>query len=103
LLFVSHDIESIRTLTHKSLLLKEGREVAYGVSSDVVLAYRKQLHAEEAAYFSAITAQVAERTAAPENAEVAPVTETNVQTSTESDGDVAVAVESTQRVAVRSD
>ncbi|MFM0221518.1 ABC transporter ATP-binding protein [Paraburkholderia dipogonis] len=98
LLFVSHDIESIRTLTHKSLLLKAGREVAYGVSSDVVLAYRKQLHAEEAEYFSAITAQVAERTATHEEVEVAPAPETGA----ESEGDVAVAVESASRVAVRS-
>ena len=99
LLFVSHDIESIRTLTHKSLLLKEGCEVAYGVSSDVVLAYRKQLHAEEAAYFSAITAQVAERAASHEETEVAPA----AGPSAESEGDVAVAVEVAQPVAVRSD
>ncbi|SAK51728.1 ABC transporter-like protein [Caballeronia fortuita] len=99
LLFVSHDIESIRTLTHKSLLLKEGRRVAYGVSSDVVLAYRKQLHAEEAAYFSSITAQVAERAATQDETPRAPAAEA----SAEMESDVAVAVESTQPVTARSD
>lgn len=54
LLFVSHDQESVRTLTHRAVLLKEGREVAQGTSSDVLLAYRKLLHEEESAYFSSL-------------------------------------------------
>ncbi len=47
LLFVSHDQESVRTLTDRALLLKEGRAVCMGTSSDVVLEYRRLLHAAE--------------------------------------------------------
>lgn len=52
LLFVSHDQESVRTLTHSAILLKGGREVTLGASSQVLLAYRKLLHEEESEYFS---------------------------------------------------
>lgn len=52
LLFVSHDQESVRTLTQRSLLLKKGREVLCDTSSKVILAYRKLLHEEESSYFS---------------------------------------------------
>jgi lipopolysaccharide transport system ATP-binding protein len=52
LLFVSHDQESVRTLTHRAILLKGGREAGFGPSSQVLLAYRKLLHEEESAYFS---------------------------------------------------
>lgn len=51
LLFVSHDQETVRTLTRRALLLHEGEVHALGSSSDVILAYRKQLHADETAYF----------------------------------------------------
>ena len=54
LLFVSHDQESVRTLTHRSILLKGGREVTMGSSSQVLLAYRKLLHEEESAYFAGL-------------------------------------------------
>lgn len=53
LLFVSHDQESVRTLTKRSLLLSKGVAVHWGASSDVVLEYRKLLHDEESAYFGA--------------------------------------------------
>ncbi|MAM88647.1 MAG: sugar ABC transporter ATP-binding protein [unclassified Hahellaceae] len=59
LLFVSHDQESVRTLTNRAILLKEGRLVKQGLSSEVVLEYRKQLHQEEALYFSSLTAEIA--------------------------------------------
>lgn len=52
LLFVSHDQESVRTLTHRAILLKAGQEVLIGNSSEVLLAYRKLLHEEESTYFS---------------------------------------------------
>lgn len=52
LLFVSHDQESVRTLTHRAILLKGGREVTLGSASQVLLSYRKLLHEEESAYFS---------------------------------------------------
>lgn len=54
LLFVSHDQESVRTLTHKAILLKGGQEVIQGSSSQVLLAYRKLLHDEESAYFASL-------------------------------------------------
>ncbi len=52
LLFVSHDQESVRTLTHRAVLLKEGRAVTMGTASQVLLAYRKLLHEEESEYFA---------------------------------------------------
>lgn len=55
LLFVSHDQESIRTLTNRCLLLSNGRQLDWGPSSSVVLNYRRLLHEEEAAYFTSIT------------------------------------------------
>lgn len=54
-LFVSHDQENVRTLTSRALLLKEGRPKAWGLSSEVLLEYRRLLHEEEKAYFSSIT------------------------------------------------
>ncbi len=54
-LFVSHDQESVRTLTNRALLLNKGRSVEWGLSSEVVLKYRKLLHDEEAAYFAGLT------------------------------------------------
>jgi len=54
LLFVSHDQESVRTLTRRAILLREGREIVQGASSQVLLAYRKLLHDEESAYFAQI-------------------------------------------------
>ncbi|KTC44412.1 sugar ABC transporter ATP-binding protein [Pseudomonas sp. ABAC61] len=53
-LFVSHEQESVRTLTNRALLLKDGRPRAWGLSSDVVLEYRRLLHEEETAYLSSI-------------------------------------------------
>lgn len=60
-LFVSHDQESVRTLTHRALLLSKGQPVEWGLSSEVVLGYRKLLHDEEAAYFANLTQNMAER------------------------------------------
>lgn len=61
LLFVSHDIESIRSLTNRALLLQQGKTVKWGVSSAVVLEYRKLLHLEESKYFTQLTQQIVER------------------------------------------
>jgi lipopolysaccharide transport system ATP-binding protein len=63
LLFVSHDQESVRTLTNRALLLNKGRSVEWGLSSEVVLSYRKLLHDEEAAYFASLTKNLVERAA----------------------------------------
>ncbi|MEZ2738509.1 ABC transporter ATP-binding protein [Comamonas jiangduensis] len=81
-LFVSHDQESVRTLTSRALLLNKGRSVEWGLSSEVVLSYRKLLHAEEAAYFASLTKDMVKRAkAAPisnelisvESPEVTPI------------------------------
>nr|WP_315224104.1 ABC transporter ATP-binding protein [uncultured Albidiferax sp.] len=61
LLFVSHDQESVRTLTNRALLLNKGKAAAWGASSEVVLEYRKLLHDEESAYFSSLTKDLTER------------------------------------------
>jgi lipopolysaccharide transport system ATP-binding protein len=61
LLFVSHDQESVRTLTSRSLLLNRGSAKAWGVSSEVVLEYRKLLHEEEEEYFRATVNSMSER------------------------------------------
>lgn len=61
LLFVSHDQESVRTLTNRSLLLNKGKAASWGLSSDVVLEYRRLLHDEESAYFSSLTKDLVER------------------------------------------
>jgi len=63
LLFVSHDQESVRTLTNRALLLNKGRPIEWGLSSEVVLSYRKLLHDEEAAYFANFTKSLVERAA----------------------------------------
>ncbi|RBM27792.1 ABC transporter ATP-binding protein [Vibrio tarriae] len=51
LLFVSHDQETVRTLTKKSILLNSGKIVDYGSSSDVLISYRKLLHKQEQEYY----------------------------------------------------
>ncbi len=61
LLFVSHDQESVRTLTRRALLLHQGQNVVCDSSSKTILAYRKLLHEEESAYFSAIARSVEEK------------------------------------------
>ncbi len=63
LLFVSHDQESVRTLTNRAVFLKKGKVAAYGASSDVVLEYRKQLHLDESAYFSDVAKQLSDKAA----------------------------------------
>lgn len=50
LLFVSHDQESVRTLTSRALLLHEGRVRASGPSGEVILEYRRLLHEAERAW-----------------------------------------------------
>jgi lipopolysaccharide transport system ATP-binding protein len=72
LLFVSHDQESIRTLTNRCVLLSNGRQLDWGTSSNVVLHYRRLLHDEEAAYFSGL----AEKLKSEAQPEPVPVAET---------------------------
>jgi lipopolysaccharide transport system ATP-binding protein len=47
LLFVSHDQESVRTLTSRAVFLHHGGVQCIGNSADVLLEYRKLLHEEE--------------------------------------------------------
>lgn len=51
LLFVSHDQESVRTMTSRAILLRDGAISATGSSAEVVLEYRRQLHEDEKGYF----------------------------------------------------
>lgn len=54
LLFVSHDQETIRSLTNHAILLQRGQILSIGNSSEVLLAYRKLLHEEETSWFAHI-------------------------------------------------
>lgn len=47
LLFVSHDQESVRTITNRALLLDRGRTRIWGTPSDVLMEYRRLLHEDE--------------------------------------------------------
>lgn len=51
LLFVTHDIEMVRTFTSRAILLNSGEIVKQGPSADVVLEYRRRMHHEESAYY----------------------------------------------------
>lgn len=79
LLFVSHDQETVRTLTDKALLIDNGNQLMWGNSSDVVLEYRKLLHAKE-------TASLAHEVVVARNE--ASAAETPVE-STAAEGDMA--------------
>ena len=70
-LFVSHDQESVRTLTRRALLLKNGQCAALGSSADVLLAYRRQLHDDEAVYFGKLASLVRNRATAEAPADAA--------------------------------
>jgi len=62
LLFVSHDQEAMRTLTHHSILLSHGEVKASGTSAEVLLEYRRQLHEEETAYYQKMKTDLSEKT-----------------------------------------
>lgn len=68
ILFVSHDQESVRTLTDRALLLHHGRALAYGTSAEVLLEYRRLLHTEEKAYFAHATETVRKKAEATRRA-----------------------------------
>nr|WP_154927641.1 ABC transporter ATP-binding protein [Pantoea agglomerans] len=61
LLFVSHDQESVRTLTNKSVLLDRGKQLMTGLSSEVLLEYRRLLHDEENKFYSNLASDISER------------------------------------------
>jgi lipopolysaccharide transport system ATP-binding protein len=83
LLFVSHDQESVRTLTNRALLLSRGAAIAWGSSSEVVLEYRRLLHHDEADYLATIAKNMASRTqAAPGSRGPSGAEEASVEPST---------------------
>lgn len=58
LLFVSHDQETVRSLTQRALLLDSGKEVMLGTSGETVLAYRKLLFAAERVWHQQVLDQM---------------------------------------------
>lgn len=54
LLFVTHDIELVRTLTSRAILLENGQLIQEGDSADIVLEYRRRMHQEESAYYQRV-------------------------------------------------
>jgi lipopolysaccharide transport system ATP-binding protein len=98
LLFVSHDQESVRTLTNRALLLTHGRAHGWGLSSEVILEYRRLLHEEESAYFSSITQQLSQPSTedAPQEEPVAATTQVDALDDMHSFGDGGVIVRGVQ-------
>ncbi|MDD9266619.1 ABC transporter ATP-binding protein [Paenibacillus sp. GCM10023248] len=54
LLFVTHDVEMVRTFTSRAVLLERGKMVNIGPSANVVLDYRSRMHQEESAYYQSL-------------------------------------------------
>lgn len=71
LLFVSHDQESVRTLTSRAVLLRQGVVQMIGNSSEALLAYRKQLHEDESRALNESALQLKEKAAAARAAALA--------------------------------
>jgi len=71
LLFVSHDQESVRTLTSRAVLLRQGEVQMIGNSSETLLAYRKQLHEDESRALNESALQLKEKAAAARAAAMA--------------------------------
>lgn len=61
LLFVSHDQESVRTLTTRAILLEQGQPLARGAPGEVILEYRRLLHEQEKRWFDTEIARSRER------------------------------------------
>ncbi|MFB0845132.1 ABC transporter ATP-binding protein [Paenibacillus oleatilyticus] len=57
LLFVTHDVEMVRTFTSRAVLLEKGKMVNIGPSANVVLDYRSRMHQEESAYYQKLLAK----------------------------------------------
>lgn len=61
LLFVSHDQESVRTLTDRAIFLHQGKVRGVGTSAEVLLDYRRFLHEEENRALNASAARLRQR------------------------------------------
>jgi lipopolysaccharide transport system ATP-binding protein len=59
MLFVSHDQETIRSMTSRAILLNRGRKQTEAISAEAVLEYRRLLHEEEKAYIASMAAKAA--------------------------------------------
>ena len=51
-IFVTHDMETMRSMTQRALLLRRGRQILFDASSAVLLEYRRELHAAEEQYMN---------------------------------------------------
>lgn len=58
LLFVSHEQETVRTLTQRAIFLKNGEINSIGSSSEIILDYRRLLHDEEKNYYKTLIKDV---------------------------------------------
>ncbi|MCT8351851.1 ABC transporter ATP-binding protein [Photorhabdus kayaii] len=85
LLFVSHDQESVRTLTNKAILLDRGQQLSTGLSSEVLLEYRRLLHQEESKYFSKLAQEVAEHADATRAENLEPKSTTSSATTSQTE------------------
>ncbi|MEI2829305.1 ABC transporter ATP-binding protein [Pseudomonas mosselii] len=72
LLFVSHDEESVRTLTQRAIFLSNGEIQSIGPSAEVILDYRRALHEQESAYLAHLTQVVANKAQTPPTAASKP-------------------------------
>ncbi|AKL11246.1 TPA: ATP-binding cassette domain-containing protein [Kluyvera intermedia] len=61
LLFVSHDQESVRTMTNKAIFLEHGVVKFSGTSADALLEYRKSLHEVESKRLSQVAEHLKEK------------------------------------------
>lgn len=71
LLFVSHDEESVRTLTQRAIFLSNGKIHSIGTSADVILDYRRNLHEQESLYLQQLTKNLADKASQQQKEEVA--------------------------------
>lgn len=81
LLFVTHDIELVRTFTSRAILLEKGKIIKQGPSAEVVLEYRNRMHQEESAYYQKMLIKSTESTES--NSEKSPLVD-EVESNTDS-------------------
>jgi lipopolysaccharide transport system ATP-binding protein len=81
LLFVSHDEESVRTLTQRAIFLSNGKISSIGSSADVILDYRRSLHEQESLYLQQMTKNLSEKAALHQKEETKVATKTESKTA----------------------
>jgi len=80
LLFVSHDEESVRTLTQRAIFLSNGKIQSIGTSADVILDYRRNLHEQESLYLQQLTKNLSDK-ASQHQKDEAGATKTDVKSA----------------------